>query len=351
MTKSDKRRVNKLSGVRIAELSAVDNPANQHSLILLAKSRGGAGATAIRFSPIMFKKARDDSEPDDADDADDAQEDEDPADGEDDMDDDEITAREADALRRARTKTLRKMVRDKFMKADRDFSDGKSGGISYSESDRVGRQDARSAEEKAADLSNVARAAVASPPAASEAFSDWCGRVYGNQLAVLDAPELRTARRCYDAMMTGTVLKRRANDTLMQIAKAMHAADPSRGLYSHWAIAAKNHPELYSAVRDRGPVLKAGDPTVAESIGRVPVPLPDLGSYSATGDAGPGYTTLDNGFGGGADTRSALDVLKDHAAEIRKASMSAPKPLSAAQSFVKACQVYPELYAAHKRGA
>jgi hypothetical protein len=317
MTTIDKvrRRVNRVSKMDLDELSVVDEGANGLATILL-KSRGGN--TILNFEPILITKAAD-AEPDE----------DEPEDGADEQDEpDEPDEREAAAARRNRRKALAKMVRRKFALAKASGDD---------EGDKTS-SDPRSAAERSADMAAVTRAAIGSPPAASETFLDWAGRVFGAQLKRLDTSELHQAQKCFDTMRQGTVLKAKANDTIMEIAKAAYAADPSRGLYVHWAAAAKQHPELYSAMRAQVPVAKSAENR-------------DYGYWDQTGGHGAGFEMIDQSWGGDGDAEgTALDQLNKHATEIMKSSMGGSKPLTQAQSFVRACQTYPDLFAAYKRG-
>ena len=326
---------NKLKKIQVREISLVDEPASPGADIILTKRRGGAVLKALGISFEEFQKeaAEAGKTVQLVDDEDDEAEEDGTEDGEDDVSEmTEKSLREAEAFRRMRAASVRKYVRRVILKAERDLSDGKSGGISHSESDRPGREDTRSNATKGSNEVAVFNQAKAHPPAASERFDEWLPRVFGNQADTLDAAELRCAREVFSTLRQGSVLKARADGALMTIAKSMHARDPSKTVYQHWAVAAKQHPELYSAMRKSAPNT-------------------DFGRFDASGGASAGFDMIDNGWGGGDEGEgTALDQLNKHATDIRKSSMSTPKPLSQAQAFVRACQAHPQIYAAHRRG-
>lgn len=66
-----------------------------------------------------------------------------------------------------------------FFKADPDTTDGRSGGLSHSESDRVGVQDDRTPEEKNSQLLDLYDTAYKNPPMPGEDHDTWMDRVWG----------------------------------------------------------------------------------------------------------------------------------------------------------------------------
>lgn len=76
---------------------------------------------------------------------------------------------------------LRKQLQAVFLKADPDLTDGRSGGISHSESDRVGVQDDRTPDEKAEQLLDLYNVAYKNPPMPGEDIETWMGRVWGEK--------------------------------------------------------------------------------------------------------------------------------------------------------------------------
>ena len=74
---------------------------------------------------------------------------------------------------------LRKQLQAVFLKADPDLTDGRSGGISHSESDRVGVSDNRTPEEKNSQLLDLYDTAYKNPPMPGEDHDTWMDRVWG----------------------------------------------------------------------------------------------------------------------------------------------------------------------------
>jgi len=74
-----------------------------------------------------------------------------------------------------------KKLLQSFFKADPDTTDGRSGGISHSESDRVGAQDDRTPDEKAEQLLDLYNVAYKNPPMPGEDIETWMGRVWGEK--------------------------------------------------------------------------------------------------------------------------------------------------------------------------
>ncbi len=322
------RKVTKVDRLHIAELSAVDDPANQHAMFLLAKSRDGGSAMTIGFDPILVQKGRADStEPDDEDGGD--EDAEDAADQDEDAEDDDVTENEAEdraakSRARARSKRIAKHVRGILRRAG--LLSKSNGRMATSGSNEPGT-DTRSAAEQASDLENVMQAAVANPPAPGKSRDDWLVRVYGDQLDGLDGSELRAATRIFAHLQQATILKRRAVETLETLAKRRAAADPSRTFHQHWRDLAVENPDIYASLRK-------------SDFGVTP-PAP----------VDQGFTMVSDNWGGGIENRgSALDNLNRAAATLRAASVAQGRPISIQKAFVRACEADPAMYQKYKAG-
>jgi hypothetical protein len=224
-----------LTDVDVDEVSIAQPPANQHSRVVMMKS------LAFNFTPLRIEKAGE---------ADPSWPDEDPMDDATDTDMD-FTER----VTRKREKAMMKMLK-KIRKASRDFSDGQSGGRSFSESDRPGTsQDTRDPTEHADDTLAIIRTMESNPPIAAENWRTYADRVFGDAVQGFTSDELAAARKAFAEIRDNVRLQKSLGDGLNELAYQMRLESGNKLSFQKcFTEVCKARPDLYLASKGT-PVL------------------------------------------------------------------------------------------------
>ncbi len=332
---SRRRRVNRLSKVSLDELSVVDRGANEKSCLLLKRHDGSA--MAIDFQPICFQKSGQPVAPLPT------ETEQYPAgvDPEMNIAPDVAPARKAKKMRKAIKKALRRLA---LAKADRDFSDGQSGGGFYSESDRVGAQDARSDVQHVDDTATILREILRSPPVASESWTKYSVRVFGvAALSEFTTDEMEAAKAAYHVCLKHAGLKAWAAASLDNMAKAM-SAETGKPFQSCFLKAAQTPAgqKLYAYMHD---VLKADDRTTLGAMqmngDSIDTARSALSSAHAPGNRGHLGDLVRNDVADAA-SMSPSDCNKFLLAEAQK--IKAEHNVSSTAALSMTYQRYPALY-------
>lgn len=207
-----------------------------------------------------------------------------------------------------------------------------------SESDRVGAQDDRTAEEQAADFEKVVSACIASPPAASETVEQWAARVFDGEEGKLDSPECAAVRAIFAAYRRhanepAPMMKAIAACQLDNLADQMLAENPKLGSIQKAYVAAcktQDGSELYAALRGRPVSLATPIGKILFEIAKSDQSVADEANAEEPGEE-------ESGEDGGSDQADAHDALLEIADQLDPG-------LSAAKRFLIACQRRPDLY-------